>query len=758
MTHAPNDLLSCFRAEAAELLDTLARGCLDLEKADHEASLFDELNRAAHSLKGAARLVELFEVSRLAHTLEDSFAGLSERDSKPTKDEVTKLLESVDELKQLVEQGIAATEKEADPEPPSEGADARETEPAATLRTRHVGEPFPGGAQDAPTTPSRQDDLTRPSGRPAGPNQPHRAGTAGAFARVSTHTLMDIGRCSSEVLELTGRMTRLGTDIAAVRKLSLAAAHEIEAADWIGHPRVEGGPRRAATRQGRRSRADAPELRRLVETLARDADRLLSAAKPLGLRLHRLALDAQTDAVSEVSPRFERIVRDVASDLERNVVLAVIGSDVRIDRHVLQRLTDPISHLLRNAVAHGVEPADVRAQKSKPPEGRIQLSFEKRTDSLRVVVEDDGAGLDYEAVRQAAHAGGGAGGTAQQAAANGDVAELIFRPGVTTAPQTSQVSGRGIGLDVVRTAVEQLHGTVFVESEPGQFCRFNIEVPSHLDVMNVFVLGVAGQDLLVPLANVVRTYIVKQAEIMVNGGLPALVVNGQPVRLVQLHLLLGLEPPAEKPVRHRIAVLESAGRRLAVEVDSLQGKWRAVIKGAGPVLAPSQVVAGAAIMSDGRPAFLLKPDAVVRLADARQHTAPAARSSASPRRKAVLVVDDSLTTRMLEKAVLEAAGYRVVMACDGAEALECIAGEDLDLAVIDFEMPGMNGDDLAQAIREHSSHPDLPLIMLTSRSSDEDRQRGLAAGFQAYLVKGQFEQAAFLNTVQRLIGDTEVAS
>ena len=756
MTHTPTDLLSCFREEAAELLDTLTRGCLDLEKTGHEATLFDELNRAAHSLKGAARLVELFEVSKLAHTLEDTFAGLSERDAGPTKDEVTKLLGSVDELRQLVEEGLAATEGGACSEPQPSGVSAAESEPPAPCPTSNTAGPAPDAARNARGKSSRQGEPTSPSGKPSGHSQPRRAISADGSARVSTHTLAEIGRCSSEVLELTGRMTRLGTDIVALRKLSLAAAREIENPDRFGSSRIERGLQVGATQQGNGTKIDGAELRRLAEALSRDADRLLSAAKPLGLRLHRLALDAQTDAVSEASPRFERIVRDVAGDLSRTVELAVIGGDVRVDRHVLQRLTDPITHLLRNAVAHGIEPVDLRTQRNKPPEGRIKLSFEKRTDFLRVTVEDDGGGLDHEAVRRAASAGTAP--SAQQAAASKDITELIFLPGLSTAPQTSQVSGRGVGLDIVRTAVEQLHGTVSVESEPGQFCRFTIDVPSHLDVMNVFVLRVAGQDLLVPLASVVQTNIARQSEIIVHGGLPALVVDGQPVRLVQLRAVVGLAPPPEQPVRRQIAVLEAGGQRLAIEVDSLQGKWRAVIKGAGPVLTSGQVVAGAAIMSDGRPAFLLRPDALIRLADATPHTAPAARSSAPARRKAVLVVDDSLTTRMLEKAVLEAAGYRVVMACNGTEALESIAREDLDLAVVDFEMPGMNGNDVARAIREHSSHPDLPLIMLTSRSSDEDRQRGLAAGFQAYLVKGQFEQTAFLNTVQRLIGEVEIAS
>ncbi len=751
MTDQSSDPFKYFRIEADELIDTLTRGCLSLEKGSFEESVVQELNRAAHTLKGAARLVELFDVGDAAHSLEDSFAQLQEPGAPPTVDEVTGLLRQVDKLQQLVANALAG------------GEGVRQSAEGTAAVKAAEGTPTPanedlGRSSAATEAPS---STAHPTARPVAQEPPHARPTITVeqLTRVSTATLDGIGRCAGEMLELDSRVSGWREKLHTARRSIRSAAATLDkaklSAERGAEARANGNRTNVRATDGATRGMDTTELRSAVEGVLGEIETGFEILGPLARRLHGLSLETKLVAVGDVAYRFEKTVRDVAAETLREVEYDLAGAHIQVDRLVLQALTEPICHLLRNTVAHGIELSTKREELGKPSKGSVRVRFEKTADVIRVVVEDDGAGLDVDRIREAA---GGVGDVAASPTAKrdaGDISEFIFRPGLTTKKSASQVAGRGVGLDVVHDAVHRLHGTVKVESEPSRFCRFTIEVPSHLDVMGVFVLRVGGQDLLVPMARLVRTCVLTPETLTNHAGAEAILLDDRSVRLVSLGSIVDIASSTDGAERRNVVIVKVGRGLVALAVDSLEGRRRAVIKKLGPRLASCKVLVGAAVMSDGRPGFLLDTNVLGSLAkDSRfqvQHQAVA--QSTKP--GSVLVVDDSLTTRMLVKALLESAGYRVTLARDGSEALGLLAQAGYDLIIIDFEMPGLNGVEVAERIRETPGRSDIPTVMLTSLGDDDTKRKGLAAGMQAYLVKGQFDQTSFLDTIRGLIGKAE---
>ncbi len=746
MDHQSPDPFKYFRIEARELIDKLSRGCLALERGDYDAALINELNRAAHSLKGAARLVELYPAGDIAHAMEDAFAQLQAHGTAPTPDEVTGLLGQIDALHRIIGETIGT------PDTPLQGASP--TEPPSE---------YGGGTAGPGTVVAATACLDTTPSVEAAPQAPKRKRRAQAssrgdeLTRVATVTLDAIGRCAGEVLELANRTITWREKLGTTRRVIGSAAALLDETRLIAQrnseQRTSGSTRRIRSANGNRRRIDTDKLRACADGTLREIEAGFETIGPLARRLHALTLEAKLIAVSEFSHQFDKTVRDAALEMNREVELEMTGEEVRVDRFVLHTLIEPICHLLRNAVAHGIEMPAQRKAEGKPPSGLLHLRFAKTADSFRVVVEDDGAGLNVDGIREAAGIDAGLAVTPNGAADTGDVSEFIFQPGITTEQSASHVAGRGVGLDVVRDAVQRLHGTVKVEWEANSFSRFTINVRSHLDVMDVFVVRVGTQDLLVPMARLIRACVASPEAVVNHGGADAFLLDNSPVRLVPLGSVLGINGSSADSEKKQIAVLKtSGGVALAFVVDALQGRREVVIKGVGSQIESCEVLSGAAIMSDGRPGFLLDADVLGSLAkDSRVLTERKAEmKQVEP--PSVLVVDDSLTTRMLEKALLESAGYRVVLAHDGAQALGKLAEAKCDLAIIDFEMPGMNGLELADRMRHSHRLADIPMIMLTSYDDDETKRRGLAAGMQAYIVKEQLDQTAFLSTVRGLVG------
>lgn len=452
---------------------------------------------------------------------------------------------------------------------------------------------------------------------------------------------------------------------------------------------------------------------------------LLEELQESVIELRMLPLDSITGP-------FPRAVRDLAVAQGKDVDLVIEGGTTQLDRAILGAVADPIAHLLRNAVAHGIESPQERERAGKPPRGRIDLRAEQRGERVVLEISDDGRGVAPELLREAEMR---------------PLAEVLAEAGVSTAETVTGVSGRGVGLDAVRRSAEEVGGYVEARSEPGKGATITLVLPVSLALVHALLAERAGAVFAFPLDDVVQ--VVASEGAMSLTGRQSLELLGTPVPLADLIGALGGSappPPAGAPA----IVLAAGGRRAAVLSERVLGEQELLVRGLGPLLCEGPGYDGCAVLGDGRVAFLVDVGFVVRSAGRTAVPPPATEERRAPK---VLVVDDQFTIRELQRSILEAAGYRVVAAGDGLEASERLASDgEIDMVVTDIEMPVMDGFELLSRIRADPAHTALPVVVVSSRGSEEDRRRGLDAGADAYIGKDSFDQEALLGTVARLVG------
>jgi two-component system chemotaxis sensor kinase CheA len=489
----------------------------------------------------------------------------------------------------------------------------------------------------------------------------------------------------------------------------------------IQHRRVEHllGPREA--------HADE----RLEEEIDRE-ERLLE-------ELQDAVLDMRTLPLSSITGRFPRAVRDLAVGEGKDVRLHISGDETQLDRVLLDGLSDAITHLLRNAIAHGIEDPDVRERTGKPRVARLTLHAEQRGDRVAIELIDDGRGVSPE--------------LHDEAQRTGSLVGVLAEAGFSTADRVDALAGRGVGLDAVKRQCESVGGRLEMESTPGQGMRATILLPVTLALFDALIVERGGQRFGVPIASVIEAVAVGETATLV--GRPSIEVRGESIRLGDLADTIGAGA-SELPRAPQALVMGETGSRVAIACDRVLGEEEVVVKSLGTMMKAVPGYLGAAILGDGGIVLILDPAHVVR--NAGRHAAvvrtasstPAAAPEATPR---VLVVDDQFIVRELERSILDAAGYQVRTACHGLEALDAIARDGtFDLVVTDLQMPELDGLGLLNAIRSNPENAMLPVVIVTSQGSEVDRRRGAEAGADAYIVKDEFDQRALLETVDRLIG------
>jgi chemosensory pili system protein ChpA (sensor histidine kinase/response regulator) len=429
--------------------------------------------------------------------------------------------------------------------------------------------------------------------------------------------------------------------------------------------------------------------------------------------------------------RLHRIVRQAAKEVGRSAHLLIEGGDIELDRSVLDKAMVPFEHLLRNAVAHGIEPAERRQAQGKPEYGDIRLTAQQDGTDVVLTLSDDGAGIDLDRVRARAEAMGWL--------RPGEMAErerleaFLFMPGFSTMDKVTQVAGRGVGLDVVRSEIASVGGRIRLDSEPGRGTRFSIRLPATLALAQVVLARAGDQVYAIPSGMVVLVRELHEAEwheLVAAGGMD---LDGLNYPLRSLAELTGQPPLPVEGHSRTVLLLRSGDERVAMRVDKLQGNAEAVVKAIGPQLSRVPGIAGATVLPDGRVALIVNPFALMESAPAE-----AASVVESARTEAmlplVLVVDDSLTVRKITGRLLHREGYRVATAKDGVEALECLHDERPAVMLLDIEMPRMDGFEVARHVRADPELHDLPIIMITSRTADKHRDHALELGVIRYML------------------------
>jgi two-component system, chemotaxis family, sensor kinase CheA len=460
------------------------------------------------------------------------------------------------------------------------------------------------------------------------------------------------------------------------------------------------------------------------------------------------AMRTQMVPVGQVTDRLHRAVRDLARAQGKEVCWDVRGTDTELDRGVLHQLADSLVHLVRNAVDHGLEPPAEREAAGKSAQGTIRLHAMQLGSEVIIAITDDGRGIDVDAVRQQAIRQG----VDPEGLTDEDVLQLTLRSGLSTTSFVTDVSGRGVGLDVVRAKVEAARGRVEVRSLRGAGSEFRIIVPITLAVLRCLLVEAGDQRYALPFHRVVVSQAPDPADQTRAEGRPVVLVEGRPVQVSALAETLGMTQAG--PPHGPIVVLADTAHRHAFQVDRLVGQRDVVVTGLSRLLPHLPVIAGASVEPDGSVLVVLDPPGLIQRArhTGRVYASPVQPAQRSVSHKSILVVDDALTVRELQRSILERAGFDVRVAIDGRQALARLAEEPSDLVLTDIEMPLMDGFALTEAIRAHPSLANIPVLILSSRSNETDRQRGLDAGADGYIVKSGFDEGSLLTAVNRLVG------
>ncbi len=693
--------LDIFAREAEEILQVLRQGLLALEKEGFAPERVQPLLRGTHTLKGSARLLGLQDLAQVAHRFEDLLREL-EREERPlTPALVDLLLVATDAVEALIAEAHSGGEVRVDVEAVLEGL-ARGEMPKGALR--------PEAAEIEP-----------------------RERVAGDTVRASVARLDHLVNLLGEVLGVRGLFEERGRELGGLMQ------------------RLEGFLRRLQRAENYRL------LKEIVDDFSRFAyqlDRDTLNLHYLGEELHGEALGLRMIPLGTLKDELMRGVRDLSREQGKDVELTFRGEGVEIDRVLLEALRPMLLHMLRNAVDHGIETPAERQESGKRAESEILLEARYERGGVHLRLRDDGRGIDVQEVRRVAVERGLLNRREAARLSDEEALYLILRPGFSTRSFITDISGRGVGLDVVKTNLDRVKGSLTIHSELGLGTEMLIDLPLTLARIKGLLVACGEEVFALPLHQVTEILRLAEEEILVEGGREVVRLRDRTLPLYSLAELLGL--PAATGVRpgRRVTALVLSFREqlLACIVTQTLGVDELVVKGMGKQLRKVRFFSGATLRGDGSPALILSvPDLF--------HAAPAGGTrlrqefrETRVERGSILVVDDSITTRAMEKNILEAQGYRVAVAISGEEALRIVAENDFDLVVTDIEMPGMSGFDLTRRLRELDRFREVPVVIVTSRSSDEDKRRGIEVGAQAYIVKGSFDQGSLLQTVAALIG------
>lgn len=744
-----SDLIPVFVEEARDRMDRLATHVSSLDDADSLSIAKREL----HTLKGSARMLQLSGMAQLCHAAEEALVGgeggeVASRQALLTRavDRLAQMLEEVAAgedpapaeglQEELLAAGEVAGEDLPDSAPPDKETPDSEGAGDATGSGEEVridvDLPTPGPAAAAPVDdggsaapPIDGQAASQPgsqAGTTADPSVAAPASLAASDIRVEATALDEVADRSTQL-----RLMALASAGVGDRMYDLAQFAE----DGLREPQ----PKQVLAVLSAMLRRTAVELEGDQRVMLRAAEAQLDQV--LTLQLQPLRGPLLTMA---------RYARQLAHSLGHEVEVELQGQETRLDRRIARDLEDAFIHLVRNAVDHGVESPEVRQAAGKPRAGRLRFAASTTGSRVRLEIRDDGPGIDPRRIRDQAVKVGLVERAAAEALSRAEVFRLLFTPGFSTRRSVSELSGRGVGLDVVAASVSRVGGEVFLRSEPGQGTRVAVEVPVARRGEQVMVLKVGQSRVALP-ASVVRGVSELTADAIVErgGGLLAK-VGERLVPFVSLAQIYGETPAASQ------VLLEGSvsGQHLAVTVDDVESEEEVLVRPLPAVASSDRLLEGMALLSSGQPVGVLAPAALVRRDLLRLR--PLARAVEAARRVRVLLVDDSLVTREMERRLLEDAGFHVVAAGDADEAMGRLGEGSFDCIVTDIEMPGMDGFELTEHLRSVEHFAQLPIVVVSTRDRPEDRLRGLRAGADAYLTKQSLDAGELVDLVRRLAG------
>jgi two-component system chemotaxis sensor kinase CheA len=700
----PHDPYRYFRPEARNLLDQFAQGVLELEKNGASAGAVQRLLRLAHTLKGAARVVRQSAIADRAHAIEDALAPFRDSAVAPGRDSIDAILAHLDAI----------------------GGDLAGLAP---------GHDDGSGAPDQPAVAA--------NGAAAPPS---------AAAEAPRTIRAEIAEMDAVLDGVTQTQAGLGSLRRSAAMIG-EAGHLVDVlgAQW----RDRAGSEHGGRHDGAAATAIVDELRRSFAGAAQGLDTSIARIDRELRQLRDAAEGLRLVAIDTLFAALSRTARDAAHALGKQVDFDGQGGEIRLDADVLGILQGALIQIVRNAVAHGIESGSERAAAGKPAAGRIRVEATRRGSNIAFVCSDDGRGIDPAAVRRVAVERGVLNAAAGEPSTE-QLMRLLLRGGISTAASVTDMAGRGVGLDIVREALERIGGDIAIRFEPGRGTTFELVIPRSVTAVDALLVSADGDSnaIAIPLDAVQRTVRLKAGDIARAGTGPSILYRQTAIPFLPLRAVMrGMQRSSDAAQTWLAIIVAGGGGVAAFGVERLLGTARIVVRPLPERLDADPVIAGASLDGDGKPQLVLDPDRLVAAAHASPHDgASAAASDPAPQKRPVLVVDDSLTTRMLEQSILQSAGYDVDVASSAEEALDLVRQKPFSLILCDVEMPGIDGFTFVERIRADAALRDIPAILVSSRSAPEDRARGREVGAHGYIVKGEFDQAKLLTMIRPMVG------
>ena len=755
-------LRQAFAFEAKEQLQIISSNLLKLEKQQDEKirkELIEIMFRQAHNLKGSARAVNMSGIESLCQSLEAALSEMKKGKVPSAKNYLDTLLACADLLERL----LAEEDKAGD-----------ELEILIAKVKEALGAFFVSTDSESASSALGRITDSNPIVEPVGAGNIVAAGEKPATMdsiRLSAAKLDELLLQAEEMLSIKRAAIQHAGDIASMtdeaelwkkewqnfevnlRALKGTASKQFNEIDSLqlggqinkvlgflewNHSQVNGWTARL-THQRKLVYED-------THAIAIGVDSFLESTKKLLLM-----------PCSALFEGFPRLVREMSRDLGKDVELEIIGSEVELDRRILARMRDPLIHLIRNSIDHGIETPEVRRQSGKAPKAKLTLAVNQdESGKVEINVYDDGGGIDIDKVTSAALKSGIVSQSEVHSMTHEDRVDLIFQSAISTSPIITEISGHGLGLAIVKENVTNLGGSLKVDTTSGGGTRFRIFLPVGIATFQGVLLDIAGNIVTVPKANLLRVLRLDATKIKSIEDKDAFEFNGMLRPLLRLFDLLELESFARESVQAPfllVAVVRAGDEILGLIVDDILEEQEVMVKKLGKPLSRVRNIAGVTILRTGEAVPVLNVADLIKSArrDSGRAGGLAAQYLSPRKKKRILVVDDTLTSRMLVKNIMEAAGYDVKTAGDGLEAMEELNSEPFDLLLADVEMPRMDGLELTKRVRDNSKIADMPVVLLTSLASREHREKGVQAGANAYFTKGSFDQTSLLDVIKRLI-------
>ncbi|MBC2713882.1 MAG: hybrid sensor histidine kinase/response regulator [Desulfobacteraceae bacterium] len=785
-------LLEAFKTEAEERIASMFSNLTELEKSTDAESLGKMLEivyREAHSLKGAARSVNIIPVETLCQEIEGLFSKLKEEKIIFTPD----LFDTLHDAVGVIEKYLSAPEPERHN---FEDTIGELTEALSVYKQTENGSKRPGPeTQQKNKVPAEQEQIIIPetlspkkqSSAPA-PAQPQAPETLEIFKPVE-----DVGqsRLSQKSSAKTWFADTVRISTAKLDSLLLKAEELITLKQILNqHLNQIQGTSNFIEKWKKISEKSKNELRKIRLQLHNNSllDRFfqlynmnhdqieetdskineLAASVEQSNRLLGGMVDDLLDEMKKTSllpfstlfSILPRMVREISRDLGKDVDFELSGGDIEIDKRILEGLKDPLIHLIRNAIDHGIEMPDTRKLKQKSPWGKIRLTVSQpESNKVEITVFDDGKGVDVEAIRKKAIKAGLLSDTKATELTDDETISLIFQSGISTSPLITEISGRGLGMAIVQEHIENLSGLIFISTDPGNGTTFKIELPVSLATFRGVIVSASGHNYILPVAHIEHTIRIEPCEIKTVENKSIISLNEHPVSLVALSDLLGLphQPLPDtktKKFTMPVVILGSSEKKIACIVDNVTNEQDVLVKSLGKQLKRIPNISGATILGNGQVVPILNVNDLISISSGKSISLTMEKKidmKKNEPQKTLLIVEDSFTSRTLLKNILEASGYTVTTAIDGEDGYQQLKLGYYDAVISDIEMPKMNGFELTRKIRETETLADKPIILVTSLDSRQDREKGIDVGADAYIVKSSFDQNNLLEVLERLV-------